>query len=141
MTRPTYYVLNERREVIPTRDVLEWGRMFESIDGRRVALTDLGLCNVSTVFLGMDHRFMGEGPPVVFETMVFLTLDTGHEAAFVEAEELAPITCQRYSTWAEAELGHVDLCEEIEARIAVARARSEEITAAFLARIIEAAGS
>jgi hypothetical protein len=26
---------------------------------------------LSTVFIGLDHRFVGEGPPIVFETMVF----------------------------------------------------------------------
>ena len=26
---------------------------------------------VSTVFLGLDHNFFGEGPPLLYETMVF----------------------------------------------------------------------
>lgn len=38
---------------------------------RRVGLTDVGDVRVSTVWLGLDHRF-GPGPvPLIFETMVF----------------------------------------------------------------------
>jgi hypothetical protein len=45
----------------------------------------------STVFIGLDHNW-GEGPPLVFETMIF-----GGE--FDQYQ-------YRYSTWAEAEAGH-----------------------------------
>lgn len=47
----------------------EWVRELEK--NRRVAWDDLGpLGTVSTVFLGLDHAFMG-GPPLIFETMIF----------------------------------------------------------------------
>lgn len=49
---------------------------------------------VSTVFLGLDHSYIGGGPPVVFETMVF-TDDHSHG----EDQE-------RYCTWDEAVKGH-----------------------------------
>lgn len=46
---------------------------------------------VSTVFLGLDHSF-GEGPPVLFETMVFGGKHNEEQ--------------WRYCTWDQAEVGH-----------------------------------
>jgi hypothetical protein len=37
---------------------------------RRVALTEIGNLTVSTVHLVLEHGF-GQGPPVIFETMIF----------------------------------------------------------------------
>lgn len=47
---------------------------------------------VSTVFLGLDHNRFGDGPPHLFETMVFSGGDEVH--------------CERCSTWEEAEAQH-----------------------------------
>lgn len=49
---------------------------------------------VSTVWLGIDYQF-GDGPPLIFETMVF-PQDGSFDEEF----------CDRYSTRAEAEEGH-----------------------------------
>jgi hypothetical protein len=46
------------------------------------------------VFLGLDHRFSGKGPPLLFETMAF------------EGEDWAAIDCVRYAAWEDAEIGH-----------------------------------
>jgi hypothetical protein len=47
----------------------EWIAGFSN--DRHVDLTDLGpLGRVSTVFLGLNHNY-GDGPPILFETMVF----------------------------------------------------------------------
>ncbi len=48
-----------------------WAMSFD--DPRRVvAQTTVGKVRVSTVFLGMDHRFgLGDGDPVLWETMIF----------------------------------------------------------------------
>jgi hypothetical protein len=49
---------------------------------------------VSTIFMGLNHRIFGLGPPLVFETMIFWSgsrLDHYQE---------------RYSTWDEAVTGH-----------------------------------
>ncbi len=53
---------------------------------------------MSTVFLGIDHRFggMGDGPPLVFETMVFDGPGAGSDALFQH----------RWSTFEEALRGH-----------------------------------
>ena len=84
-----YYLLNDDRttEQVP---MMVWALGFERAD-RVVGKTTIGDAEVSTVFLGMDHRF-GEGPPLLFETMIF-----GGE----HDEEM-----WRYSTWDEAKAGH-----------------------------------
>lgn len=66
-----YYMLDETGQVIQTDNVLEWGRWFEG--GHRILKQDTlsGGVLVSTVFLGLDHNFMGAGDPVLWETMVF----------------------------------------------------------------------
>ena len=52
------------------------------------------------VFLGLDHQY-GEGPPVLFETMVF-----GGE---LDQEQV------RYHTWEEAAAGHAAMVERVKA--------------------------
>jgi hypothetical protein len=47
----------------------EWLRAW-STERNSVAKTTVGDADVSTVWLGLDHRF-GAGPPLIFETMVF----------------------------------------------------------------------
>lgn len=64
---------------------------LQPIEERRVARDEVGDRTVSTVFLGINHGLV-DGPPVLFETMVFGP----------EGEE----HCQRYSTWEEAAAGH-----------------------------------
>jgi len=56
--------------IVVTVDVLEWAAFFEESDNRRVAKTILDHCEVSTVFLGLNHAF-GNSSPLWFETMVF----------------------------------------------------------------------
>lgn len=55
--------------------------------------TRVGLVEVSTVFLGLDHRYCGDdGPPILFETMIFGDGRDDYQ--------------ERYVTLAEAEAGH-----------------------------------
>lgn len=59
------------RQGKPIPDLLTWGRMMEDIKYRRVANTKVKRgVTVSTVWIGLNHR-IGEGPPLIFETMVF----------------------------------------------------------------------
>ncbi len=86
-----YYILDGHTP-IKAEDMLKWAMWFETAD-RIVAQTEISeAVMVSTVFLGLDHNYTGEGPPVLFETFVF-----GGE---LEGE------CHRYRTWEEAEEGH-----------------------------------
>ena len=76
----------------------------DSPDGvwKRVALTEVGPYRISTVFLGLDHSFDVEGPPILFETMVFFSRLGALD-----------IDMDRYATWAEAEAGHWLKVEEV----------------------------
>lgn len=76
---------------IPCYSLMEWGKWMASAD-RQVAWTGGEHKWVSTVFLGLDHRYFGGGPPLVFETMLFIN-DEGDEM-------------NRYSSWEDAEIGH-----------------------------------
>lgn len=82
------YILNGK-EPVPA-SLLEWAAWFENAD-RNVARDRIGDVSVSTVFLAMNHSF-GEGPPLLFETMIF----GGEHDQYQE----------RFSTWEEAEAGH-----------------------------------
>lgn len=46
----------------------EWARLFG--DERHVGDDQIGDVHVSTVWIGLNQNF-GEGPPLIFETMVF----------------------------------------------------------------------
>lgn len=84
------YILDGHKPV-PCPDIVKWGRWFENAD-RQVAATDVGDITVSTVFLALDHNFTSNGPPVLFETMVF--------GGKFDGETL------RCSTWEQAEKQH-----------------------------------
>lgn len=62
----TYY---DRQGVAISRD--EWARDFDNDKVKIVKQTRVDDVLVSTVWLGLDHRFSGEGPPLIFETMIF----------------------------------------------------------------------
>ncbi len=91
-----YFIL-KGRDVEPVDSLLVWGRWFEECD-RRVALDEIGPVVISTVFIGLDHQF-GDGPPLLFETLVSGgPLDGAQD---------------RYSTWDEAAAGHVAMCGRV----------------------------
>lgn len=72
--RMVHYILDENGEPkcigSGTEDMLRWVKCFE--DEKRIVKQEyIGPYQVSTVFLGLDHNFRPEGPPVLWETMVF----------------------------------------------------------------------
>lgn len=85
---------------VPEPDLLRWAKWFETCE-RRIRLTRVGHYHVSTVFLGLDHRFYGDGPPILFETMIFC--ETGEPNNYQT----------RCSTWLEAEQQHDAAVAEI----------------------------
>lgn len=91
------YILNPDHSVSPCDDLLEWGRRFGDIAARMVAKSTVSVggkeLRVSTVFIGLDHGF-GDGPPLLFETMVFGDDDD---------------RTRRYSTWDQAADGHIEV--------------------------------
>jgi len=92
-----YYILEGKEPVLC--DFMTWIRWKENFDNRRVAKTEIGKVRISTVFLGIDHNW-GDGPPILFETMVF-----GGE---LDQEQ------ERYSTWEEAKVGHRQMVAMVE---------------------------
>jgi hypothetical protein len=67
---------------------------------KTVRKTDVGDAMVSTVYLGLDHSY-GEGPPLIFETMVF--------GGVLDQQQW------RYSTEAQAIEGHARVIGLVEA--------------------------
>lgn len=117
------YILVAR---IPTAvDFITWAEWMETAD-RHVGLTQLEHCRVSTVFLGIDHNFSGSGPPLLFETMAFSTVDN----------DALNMVFERYTTWRQAEAGHARWVER--ARVVEAEMeRSAQVTLdRFLQRVM-----
>jgi hypothetical protein len=69
--KPTRYILNSSGEPVPEPDFMTWATAFESCD-RKVKQEHVGPFWVSTVFLSLNHNFNDDGPPILWETMVFL---------------------------------------------------------------------
>jgi hypothetical protein len=67
-----------------------------SFPAKRVAIDHVGPAEISTVYLGFNHRF-GDGPPLIFESMVF--------GGPLDQET------RRYATELEARAGHAELLE------------------------------
>ncbi len=80
-------------------DFEAWARLCEELDYRIVAQELLPNGRwVSTVWLGLDHRFVGDGPPLIFESMVFPRLTS-----------LQGLDQRRYSSETAALAGHQEL--------------------------------
>ena len=96
-----HYVLEGKE--IKEVDLMEWAMQFDTSD-RHVTQDEIADgVKVSTVFLGLDHRY-GDGPPLLFETLVF----NGE----LDGEMV------RYSTWDEAEIGHKEMVERVRLTLA-----------------------
>jgi hypothetical protein len=93
------YILDADGRTAIAVDWLAWARWFEAAAADRiVARTIIGDATVSTVFLGLNHQY-GDGPPLIFETLVF--------AGALDGE------MERYSTWEEAEQGHQAMVKRV----------------------------
>ena len=91
-----YFILRGKEPVLV--DLMEWARWFETAD-RVVAKSIVHSTTVSTVFLGLNHRFVS-GRPLLFETMVF--------GGSLDREQW------RCSTWEEAEKQHGAACAAVQ---------------------------
>jgi len=100
---PRYYVLDDENHVVEVFDLVTWGEFMEG-GNRTVGYTEItSAITVSTIFLGLDHRLYGDGPPILFETLVFGGPLDGQS--------------NRYSSYDDAEVGH---------RMMVAKARAAQ---------------
>lgn len=92
-----FYVLDAENRPVRVRNAIEWAQHFESLSNRTVAWTQVtSEITVSTVFLGLDHRHFGRGPPILFETMVF------GPPGNTDIDQ----SMWRYASWDDAETGH-----------------------------------
>lgn len=102
-----YYILDAANQVVPVETFdayYEWLDRERAARGQEFPVATLQVARdllgdrpdcVSTVFLGMDHAW-GDGPPLVFETMLFTDDDRDQ-------------TLWRYSTWDRAVAGHAEV--------------------------------
>ena len=89
-----HYILDGKKPV--PCDLMTWAKSFEGSERHIAKSGNRKKKWVSTVFLGLDHQF-GDGPPLLFETMIF----GGEHDQWVE----------RCSTWDEAEAIHKHACK------------------------------
>jgi hypothetical protein len=92
------YILDGKTPVLEP-NLIKWVSWFESAN--RVVQQDIMAIEgvkISTVFLGFDHSWV-EGPPVLFETMIFGGNRDGET--------------HRYRTWDDAEAGHQRVLNEV----------------------------
>jgi hypothetical protein len=111
-----YWILDGHTPV-PVGDPMVWARFMVNGDLRQVALSHIHTdeadeVTVSTVFLGLDHNWAHNGPPLFFESLVF--------GGPLDGE------LYRYPTWADAEAGHAVLIDEaiIEGKVAAWEVRN-----------------
>lgn len=104
----TYYILSEHVP-LPIDNVVVWAHWFEAHQQERiVAQETIGSYLVSTVLLGSDHQYARDGPPLLFETMIFPP--PGHEEGWEEYRV-------RCSTWEEAEQEHALACDIVRLKL------------------------
>jgi hypothetical protein len=91
--------------------VARWDELLGNLDYKMVRQTQIGPYWVSTVWLGLDHNYFGDGPPLIFETMVFgITRDDP------ALDTLGPdIDVRRYFTEEQAIEGHEEMCTLVRA--------------------------
>jgi hypothetical protein len=123
--RPLWYLLDENNNPYPAPDddALQMGAWLANVDRRRIARDEWQLEAVtvllSTVFLVSDHNFAAGGPPVLYETMLFVNGDdlfqdryrtkeeaaAGHSAVkhivqpFIDAQDLAGLSAIDWSEY------------------------------------------
>ena len=79
----------------------EWLKTDKDFIKRRVEYTEFdGYCTVSTVFLGLNHQFRPNAPPLWFETLVFGGLLDGE--------------MERYTTIEAALAGHTEMVKRVQ---------------------------
>ena len=99
-----YYILDADNHPVKV-DLMTWAIWFEDAN-RRIGYTQItSQCEVSTVFLGIDLRYFSEGPPILFETMIF-----GGPKEIDESQ-------WRYSSFDDAMVGHLMAVDKARAAI------------------------
>ena len=99
------YILNDDHTYREAKDRHEWSEfmaigekdpLHRHVGRTHFYVDEVEYCDLSTVFLGLDHSFGRTDEPVLFESMIF---------GGAELDE----SMNRYSSWDEAEVGHQKL--------------------------------
>jgi len=97
------YILNDAGEAEACDDLITWALWMEHGNRRVCQDMDEGegaaKISVSTVFLGLDMRHVGQGEPILWETMVFGG-PYDHEM-------------RRYTSRDAAIAGHQEMCQKV----------------------------
>lgn len=101
----------------PCYDFDGWGERLE--EGHKKGSYKVGNnyrkgYHLSTVFLHLDHSFMGT-KPLLFETMLFAPEEKTSDLFGKEFKFHPDLGQWRYSTWEEAEKGHMKQLKMLEA--------------------------
>jgi hypothetical protein len=89
-------------------EVIEWARWYETAERQVMSTKLIDGSVISTFFLGLDHQW-GHGPPLLFETALFS--GEKHFDPVLRREVSDSSVVARYSTWAQAEAGHMEWIE------------------------------
>lgn len=136
----TYYRL-VNHEAVPCANVIEWAEYYER-SNRVVKHDEIDGYVISTVFLGINHNFWGEGPPLLFETMVFKGETTIRRADGTELQVPLSIGYQdRCSTWVQAIAMHARAVEQYTSAARMIKGMVEDGAAADRAQLPSGAGN
>ena len=92
MTKHLFWILDDDKHAVAV-DAVTWGMWFDNFRNRRIAHTEIAKdIAVSTIFVGIDMRIGGQGPPMLFES------------AIITDHDIEP--CQRYCSYDDAITGH-----------------------------------
>lgn len=104
------YILDENNVPKQAPNLIEWAKWYETARSRSTAKTDInGVGYVSTVFLGVDHRWEDSGLPMLWETMIFYKDGTTDDLQ------------DRYTSHYAALVGHAKVVRELVERLGVSK--------------------
>ena len=92
------YILDQNDNPISEPDLFKWGTWLQKTD-RHVGNDEIDGVRVSTIFVGLNLRYAAEGPPVLWETVIFGGKLNGYRV--------------QYSSKEKALSGHNEACEKV----------------------------
>lgn len=107
------YTLDENNNVIKSNKIINMDLADRRVDSCRFSFNNVQY-HISTVFLCLDHNFNNNGPPILFETMIF------REPEYID------MYCERYATYDEAKEGHLEAINWLATTLGVQLQRNED---------------
>lgn len=107
-----HWILDDDRRPVLV-DMMQWAKWLQNRD-RHVGKDTIAGYEISTVFLGIDHNFGGQGPPVLWETMVF-----GDGNLDMDMDRCS-------GTWEQAEEMHRRMCKTVREALGIEKPNKEK---------------